>query len=132
MIEFLAIFLSLAIGYGVNLYLGQPARKGALTAYPEFSASLVIREPQRGEKEMRAVHPTTMQRMLEGAANYAAGDRSDPFAYARAMTHIRTGIVGYTAQGEEAFYAADPAQEIRTLPDGREYSATVYRNMKRP
>jgi hypothetical protein len=73
-----------------------------------------------------------MERMLEGARNYAAADRTDPFAYARALTHIRTGIAGLTHTGEDGFYKADPYTEERYLPDGRPYQATVYRNLQRP
>jgi hypothetical protein len=30
--------------------------------------------------------------MVDGARLYAAADRSDPFAFARALCHIRTGL----------------------------------------
>jgi hypothetical protein len=73
-----------------------------------------------------------LARMIDGAYNYAAGDKSDPFTLKRAMTHIRTGVAGIRKDGEDAFYKAEPAQEERELPDGRRYSVTVYRNMQRP
>lgn len=71
-------------------------------------------------------------RMIDGARNYAAAEKSDPFALDRAMTHIRTGIAGITPNGEDAFYKAEPHQEERLTPDGRPYMATVYRNIQRP
>ncbi len=75
---------------------------------------------------------TREQRILDGAQAYAASDRSDPFALRRALTHIRTGVVGYNSHNEDAIYSAEPYQEQRMLPDGRTYHVTVYRNIKRP
>lgn len=72
------------------------------------------------------------RRMLEGARNYAAADRSDPFAYSRAITHIRTGIADISQGGEDRFYSAEPFTEQRVLPDGTTYSATAYKNIRRP
>jgi hypothetical protein len=72
-------------------------------------------------------------RRIEAAKRYAFADRSDPFAFARCMTHISNGIAAHFIQdGKDAFYNADAFQETRMLPDGREYQATVYRNMVRP
>jgi hypothetical protein len=74
-----------------------------------------------------------IDRRIEAAKRYAQADRSDPFAYARAMTHISNGIAAhFTGQGKESFYDADKAQETRKLPDGREYQATIYKNVVRP
>jgi hypothetical protein len=72
------------------------------------------------------------QRMFEGARNYAAAEKSDPFALARALTHIRTGIAGITQHGEDAFYKADAFQEERPSLGGGSHTVTVYRNMQRP
>jgi len=77
-------------------------------------------------------HQTRLNRMLEGARNYAAGEKSDPFALARAHAHILSGVADVKQNGEDAFYKADPAQEQRYLPNGEAYSVTVYRNMQRP
>lgn len=74
---------------------------------------------------------TTRRRMFEGARNYALAEKSDPFAFARAMSHTLNGIANIH-NGEDAFYQADPYQETRVLPDGREYNVTAYRNVKRP
>lgn len=73
----------------------------------------------------------------EQARLYALADKSDPFAYNRAMSHLASGISttfrGYGQDADkEAFYSAEEATETRLLPDGREYQATVYRNMVRP
>lgn len=75
---------------------------------------------------------TREARMIEGAKNYAAFDRSDPFSLKRAMLHIRQGIVSVLKDGTDAFYTATPYQEERLLPDGRPYFVTVYRNIARP
>lgn len=72
---------------------------------------------------MRHISP----QMLQSARDYAAGDRSDPFTFARAMTHLHNGIAS-----AECRYEAEEGTETRTLPDGRTYQATVYWNMKRP
>lgn len=70
-------------------------------------------------------------RILQGAADYAASDRSYPFAYARCMAHIRAGLCGIDKNGEDSFYKATPFQEKRVLPNGEEYYATVWRNVAR-
>lgn len=80
---------------------------------------------------------TISPRMLEGARNYAAADNSDPFALARAMTHLRNGIASLSNErGEDAFYSAEPYLETRqiALPQGGvlEWQATAYRNRIRP
>jgi hypothetical protein len=74
------------------------------------------------------------QRLVEGALNYAAADRSDPFAFNRAMTHIKNGICK-----DGATYEAHPTQEMRHLEPGmvfsdgtNTYPVTVYREVKRP
>ena len=72
------------------------------------------------------------QRLFDGAKNYAAFDKSDPFCHDRCMLHIRQGIAGVLQGGEDAMYSADPYQEERELPDGTRYFVTVYRNVKRP
>lgn len=76
----------------------------------------------------------TDRERLEAAKRYVAADRSDPFALGRVMLHMskRHGICGFTNEGKDAFYSADEFTEIRHLPDGREYSATVYKNLVRP
>jgi hypothetical protein len=71
-------------------------------------------------------------RMVDGAHNYAAADRSDPFALARAMAHIRSGLCGLKANGDEAIYSAQPYIETRKLPSGEEYTVTAYKNAMRP
>lgn len=69
----------------------------------------------------------------EAAKRYAAANKSDPFAYRRAKTHLLNGIASYANhEGQKAYYDADEATEIRQLPDGTEYPATIYRNVVRP
>ncbi len=65
--------------------------------------------------------------MLAGARAYALADRSDPFAFARAQTHLRNGVASL-----DASYEAEEGVETRELPDGRPYQVAVYRNIKRP
>jgi len=76
--------------------------------------------------------PVRVKRMRDGAINYSLADKSDPFTFARAMCHNRVGISGVDQQGRDAFYNAEPFQEERTLPDGKPYLVTVYKNVERP
>jgi hypothetical protein len=69
---------------------------------------------------------------LAGCQRYAEANRSDPFAYNRAMSHLRNGICGFNNNGEEAFYDATRDVEERTAPDGTKYQVPVYRNVIRP
>lgn len=71
-------------------------------------------------------------RKLRGLELYAEANKSDPWAYARGVAHIKNGIVGYLENGGDAFYEAERTQESRKLPDGREYFVDVYKNIKRP
>lgn len=77
----------------------------------------------------------------EGARRYAAANVSDPFAFARAMTHINNGIVGNVPiDGREpAIYDARAHTEMRKLAPGNslsngdtEFPVTVYSGMVRP
>ncbi len=82
------------------------------------------------------------ERMLEeGARRYAAADPSDPFAYARAKAHIKTGIGSIDPLKKDCVdsYDAESGTESRVLPeDGertkeeRTYQVVVYRNRRRP
>lgn len=76
-------------------------------------------------------------RMELGARNYAAFDRSDPFALARALTHTRNGIAGgSTKEGLACAYSADEYTERRTIigsnGEPQDFYITAYRNIVRP
>lgn len=72
-------------------------------------------------------------RRIDAAKRYAAAERSDPFAFRRAMTHLQNNVAGFfDGNGKETFYNADEFVENRSLPDGREYQVTVYKNIVRP
>ena len=80
-----------------------------------------------------------LARQLQGARNYAAADRSDPFALSRALAHIRCGITANGDKGEDNAYGADRATETRKLAPGdhfsdgsTEYQVTAWRNVRRP
>lgn len=83
------------------------------------------------------------KRMVEGARRYAAANRSDPFALARALSHVANGVAGYRWQAnnerEDAFYDAKQGTEDRTLPKGQVFSdgsnkhkVVVYTDVKVP
>ena len=57
----------------------------------------------------------------------------DPFALARAMTHIRVGICTPNQAGEDASYNAEPYTVQRPHPvTGEPFAATEYKNRVRP
>jgi len=81
------------------------------------------------------------RRFYQSAADYAAFDKSDPFALNRALSHIDNGIAGVRPEdGSDATYAAEAYVETVKLPDGQtfsrgndnEYQVVGYRNVKRP
>lgn len=72
---------------------------------------------------MRHISP----QMLRSAQDYAAAERSDPFALARALTHLRSGVASADAR-----YEAEEGTETRALPNGRTFQVVVWRNVKRP
>lgn len=73
------------------------------------------------------------RRLEEGARNYAAADRSDPFAYARAKAHIACGIAAFYPNGESACYEAEPYIGYRPHPmTGEPFPVTEYKNRARP
>ena len=74
----------------------------------------------------------TMKMRIEAAKRYAEADRTDPFTFSRAMTHMANGIAGFTEKGEDAFYSADDYVETRVTAAGSEYPVVVYRNVVRP
>lgn len=81
-------------------------------------------------------------RMVEGAKRYAAADRTDPFAYARAMTHIKCGVATVIRQEHNkdydldraatAFYNAENYIYDREVPGIGEVPTIGYRSMVRP
>lgn len=66
---------------------------------------------------------------VKGAYEYAKAEKSDPFALARALAHVRQGCAG---PGD---YDAEETTETRAIDNGRggieEYQAVVYKNVKR-
>lgn len=59
--------------------------------------------------------------MFEAAKRYAASNKSDPFAYSRAMSHINRGIAQYIVHRGKDDIKPGYAEEVsvtRELPDG--------------
>ncbi len=81
-------------------------------------------------------------RMVEGAKRYAAADRTDPFAYARAMTHIKCGVATVIRQEHNkdydldraatAFYNAESYVYEREIPGVGKVPTVGDRSMVRP
>lgn len=66
-------------------------------------------------------------RKVDGAKQFARAQRSDPFAFSRAMSHIKTGLCEpyYDEKRHkwmECYYNAKPATVTRPLPDGVAFS----------
>jgi hypothetical protein len=87
---------------------------------------------------------------IEGCRLYAAANRSDPFAYNKALSHTLNGITEFcqrstiihgtdnrgnliqsTHEGP-ANYTAQSFVVLRRDREGNEYYATEYRNVQRP
>jgi hypothetical protein len=75
------------------------------------------------------------------AKRYAAADRTDPFAYARAMSHLRSGVAQYSVddgRGNEvaAYYDAEGYREGREYEKATgevvKYEVQAWRKMVRP
>lgn len=66
-----------------------------------------------------------MRVMIDGAHRYAEANKSDPFALARALTHIRVGIAEYAVgkEGGPGYYDA--------TEDRNEYGQKIWRNVGR-
>jgi len=81
---------------------------------------------------------TISERSAIGATLYARADRSDPFAFNRAMSHIRNGIATQelNANKQPMCYGADAYQEPREYigTDGKPvaYAVPQFRNVHRP
>jgi hypothetical protein len=86
-------------------------------------------------------------RMTTAARHYAAADRTDPFAYRRAVAHIANGVAsisrprserdsGYDLDSGPAFYSAEPQREMRKGigygGEEIEYAVTTYKNVVKP
>jgi hypothetical protein len=78
---------------------------------------------------------TYEERMIDAAKRYADADKSDPFTFARCMTHIRQGLCticeGESNAGCDGHYDAEAGVETHVTADGNEYLAVVYRNISR-
>lgn len=87
------------------------------------------------------LHPTYLQRALRGAVDYAKADRSDPFAFSRAMTHLQVGVCNPRFHGTrvDCLYEAESVIETRQLRKGvsfsdgsNKYLVQGHKNMVRP
>ncbi len=75
-------------------------------------------------------------RILVGAANYARADKSDPFAYSRAICHAKNGVSSVNnAQQKPGYYDAEETVEHREyVHEGRtvKYTVPAFINIIRP
>jgi hypothetical protein len=83
--------------------------------------------------------PVDDHKLVEAAKRYAAADRSDPFAYRRALCHLSNGVAhwnnGSPRDPKDGFYDAEEYQETRHMPppfERTEYKVIAYKNMARP
>lgn len=67
------------------------------------------------------------QSVLKAAHRYAAFDKSDPFALARALCHIAQGLCGYTEDGKEGWYDATEQSSIDKDGNVRVMHTNVFR-----
>ena len=92
----------------------------------EISQSLTARLQDRKEAQRL--------QQLRNARNYADNDKSDPFAFARAVTHINNGI-----SDPDRGYEAEKVRTTVHLAEGEHFSdgtdvfeGVRYNNIKRP
>lgn len=75
---------------------------------------------------------TRRERMIDGCAAYAASDKSDPFAFSRAVSHTLSGVASIDGDRDN-FYSAERYAEQRVLPTtGETYAVEAYKNATRP
>lgn len=76
------------------------------------------------------------QKQVEGAIRYAKADRSDPFAFNRAMSHIQNGICRTPPdKGGDYGYSAKLIKERRSYDTGAEkieFFVDAYIDIQRP
>ena len=74
--------------------------------------------------------------MIDAASRFAQADRSDPFAMARAITHMKNGIASPSNdKGQVAYYDAEQIVEHREFThDGRtvKYTVPAFIGLVRP
>lgn len=68
----------------------------------------------------------------EDAQRYADSDKSDPFAYARAVCHMNNGVAGFKQDGQEAFYSAEAIETEKEGFNGVKYKGVDYIKRSRP
>lgn len=80
--------------------------------------------PKEDKTMGRRVRTENQTIMVMGARNYAKANASDPFAFARCMTHIGNGIATYADNdGKPGYYDA--------TEDKNEYGQRTWRNIAR-
>ena len=91
------------------------------------------------ENQLSILPRQQRERILAGAARYAAMDRSDPFAYSRAISHAKNGVSSiHVKDGKDVdhFYDAEKVIVMRKIKksDGEieVYPTEEYHNGKRP
>lgn len=77
------------------------------------------------------------QRIITGAYNYAAFDKSDPFALRRALSHIKNGVATLNnGKDNPGYYEAEEYPEHRefTNAEGKKvkYTVPAFKNIARP
>ena len=89
------------------------------------------REPRKAASLPRSIE----EQFIADARLYADADKSDPFAFSRAMSHMKVGI----GRIDGSRYFARATTEQRTLERGmvfsdgsNTYPVTVYRDVQRP
>lgn len=74
---------------------------------------------------------------LQNLIRYAEADKSNPFAFNRAMSHHINGVTKRrynpdTGESKACSYDAEEYQQVRVTEKGDEYKVIAYKNMVRP
>ena len=80
------------------------------------------------KQHVDAVLKRNFDRQVEGAKVYASFDKSDPFTFARCMTHIKQGICGAVVIGPEKGGNGHYEATVLSTEDGR----AQFHNVRRP
>ena len=80
----------------------------------------------------KPLHPAVFERQYDASLRYAEAEKSDPFAFRRALSHMRHGLTKPLQDGRDAHYDADSSFELRRTAHGEEYQVRVYHSRTRP
>lgn len=80
----------------------------------------------RDVRKSRFGNPKLRKQAIANANNFADANKSDPFAFSRAMAHMRNG------QADIEDYSAEPYNVEKRDALGRPFTGVAHKNVTRP